>query len=299
MGEEDTRRQALNVFRMELLGARVIPVRSGSGTLKDAMNEALRDWVTNVRTTYYCIGLHRRPPPVPDDGPRPPVGDRARGAAAARRAPRRARGLRGRRVQRARPLLPVPRRPRGPPGRRGGGGRGAPERPPRGAALGGYSRRASRQPVLRDPGRGRPGPARPFHLGGARLPGRRARALLAAGHRPRRVRRGDRRGGARRPGSPHAARGHHPGARVGPRRGPRRPPRRHAAARGSPRHRALGPRRQGRRHRPRRPGRRARRGRARGPGRAVSRIDAAFARLRARASARSSRTSAPETRASR
>jgi tryptophan synthase beta chain len=56
MGEEDTRRQALNVFRMDLLGARVIPVRSGSGTLKDAMNEALRDWVTNVRTTYYCVG---------------------------------------------------------------------------------------------------------------------------------------------------------------------------------------------------------------------------------------------------
>ena len=65
MGEEDTRRQALNVFRMELLGARVIPVRSGSGTLKDAMNEALRDWVTNVRTTYYCIGSTAGPHPYP------------------------------------------------------------------------------------------------------------------------------------------------------------------------------------------------------------------------------------------
>jgi tryptophan synthase beta chain len=65
MGEEDMARQALNVFRMELLGARVIPVASGSRTLKDAMNEALRDWVTNVRTTYYCIGSTAGPHPYP------------------------------------------------------------------------------------------------------------------------------------------------------------------------------------------------------------------------------------------
>jgi tryptophan synthase beta chain len=65
MGEEDTVRQALNVFRMELLGARVIPVRAGSRTLKDAMNEALRDWVTNVATTYYCIGSTAGPHPYP------------------------------------------------------------------------------------------------------------------------------------------------------------------------------------------------------------------------------------------
>jgi tryptophan synthase beta chain len=65
MGEEDTVRQALNVFRMELLGARVIPVRAGSRTLKDAMNEALRDWVTNVRTTYYCVGSTAGPHPYP------------------------------------------------------------------------------------------------------------------------------------------------------------------------------------------------------------------------------------------
>ncbi len=56
MGAEDVQRQAPNVFRMELLGATVRPVTSGSKTLKDAINEALRDWVTNVRTTYYCIG---------------------------------------------------------------------------------------------------------------------------------------------------------------------------------------------------------------------------------------------------
>jgi tryptophan synthase beta chain len=65
MGEEDMARQALNVFRMGLLGARVIPVTSGSRTLKDAMNEALRDWVTNVRTTYYCIGSTAGPHPYP------------------------------------------------------------------------------------------------------------------------------------------------------------------------------------------------------------------------------------------
>ena len=56
MGEEDMRRQELNVFRMRLLGARVHSVNSGSCTLKDAINEAIRDWVTNVRTTYYLIG---------------------------------------------------------------------------------------------------------------------------------------------------------------------------------------------------------------------------------------------------
>ncbi len=56
MGEVDIARQSLNVFRMKLLGAEVVPVTSGSRTLKDALNEAIRDWVTNVETTYYCIG---------------------------------------------------------------------------------------------------------------------------------------------------------------------------------------------------------------------------------------------------
>ncbi len=56
MGEEDVRRQALNVFRMRLMGAKVIPVTSGTRTLKDAINEAMRDWVTNVRTTFYVLG---------------------------------------------------------------------------------------------------------------------------------------------------------------------------------------------------------------------------------------------------
>ena len=65
MGEEDMRRQELNVFRMYLLGARVIPVSSGSRTLKDATSEAIRDWVTNVETTYYIIGSVVGPHPYP------------------------------------------------------------------------------------------------------------------------------------------------------------------------------------------------------------------------------------------
>ncbi|PIP20931.1 MAG: tryptophan synthase subunit beta [Candidatus Omnitrophica bacterium CG23_combo_of_CG06-09_8_20_14_all_40_11] len=65
MGEEDIARQRLNVFRMKLLGTRVIPVTSGSKTLKDATTEALRDWVTNVRTTHYIIGSVVGPHPYP------------------------------------------------------------------------------------------------------------------------------------------------------------------------------------------------------------------------------------------
>jgi tryptophan synthase beta chain len=65
MGEEDVARQAPNVLRMHLLGAQVHAVRSGSRTLKDAMNEAMRDWVTNVKTTYYCVGSAAGPHPYP------------------------------------------------------------------------------------------------------------------------------------------------------------------------------------------------------------------------------------------
>ena len=65
MGEEDTRRQALNVSRMRMLGAEVIPVTTGTRTLKDAMNEAFRDWVTTVATTHYCIGSVGGPHPFP------------------------------------------------------------------------------------------------------------------------------------------------------------------------------------------------------------------------------------------
>ncbi len=65
MGSEDIQRQAINVFRMKLLGAQVVPVTSGSKTLKDAMNEAMRDWVTNVDNTFYIIGTVAGPHPYP------------------------------------------------------------------------------------------------------------------------------------------------------------------------------------------------------------------------------------------
>jgi len=65
MGEEDTKRQSLNVARMKLLGAQVVPVTSGSRTLKDAINEAMRDWVTNVETTHYMLGTVAGPHPFP------------------------------------------------------------------------------------------------------------------------------------------------------------------------------------------------------------------------------------------
>ena len=66
MGEEDTKRQSLNVARMKLLGAQVVPVTTGSRTLKDAINEAMRDWVTNVETTHYLLGTVAGPHPFPE-----------------------------------------------------------------------------------------------------------------------------------------------------------------------------------------------------------------------------------------
>jgi tryptophan synthase beta chain len=65
MGSEDIKRQLMNVFRMKLLGATVVPVESGSKTLKDALNEAMRDWVTNVESTFYIIGTVAGPHPYP------------------------------------------------------------------------------------------------------------------------------------------------------------------------------------------------------------------------------------------
>src|SRR5687768_6387108 len=65
MGSQDVKRQSANVYRMKLLGAKVVPVESGSKTLKDALNEAMRDWVTNVETTFYIIGTVAGPHPYP------------------------------------------------------------------------------------------------------------------------------------------------------------------------------------------------------------------------------------------
>ena len=85
MGEEDTRRQALNVARMRMLGAEVVPVTTGTRTLKDAINEAMRDWVTNVDDTHYLFGTVAGPHPFPRDGARLPAGDRRRGPRAGAR----------------------------------------------------------------------------------------------------------------------------------------------------------------------------------------------------------------------
>ena len=82
MGEEDTRRQALNVSRMRMLGAEVIPVTAGTRTLKDAMNEAFRDWVIDGRLHPLLHRLGRRAAPVPDDGPGLPADHRRRGQGA-------------------------------------------------------------------------------------------------------------------------------------------------------------------------------------------------------------------------
>ena len=65
MGYKDTQRQSLNVFRMKMLGAKVVAVKSGAQTLKDAINEAIRDWVTNVNSTHYIIGSAIGPHPFP------------------------------------------------------------------------------------------------------------------------------------------------------------------------------------------------------------------------------------------
>ena len=105
MGAVDVERQKPNVFRMKMLGAEVVPVQSGTRTLKDAMNEALRDWVTNVADTFYCIGTVAGPHPYPamvrdfqcvigtrdpradDGGGRPPARTRSSPASAAARTP--------------------------------------------------------------------------------------------------------------------------------------------------------------------------------------------------------------------
>ena len=88
MGVEDIARQAPNVLRMEALGAEVRPVHGGSGTLKDAVSEALRDWVTNVETLALLPRLDDGPASVPDDRPRLPAGDRRRGRGADRSMPK-------------------------------------------------------------------------------------------------------------------------------------------------------------------------------------------------------------------
>ena len=113
MGAIDVERQQPNVLRMKILGAEVRPVESGSRTLKDAMNEALRDWVTNVGDTFYLHRHGRRPASLSVDGARFPVGHRQRNARADAGAGRAPAGLAGclhrRRIERHGPLPSVPR----------------------------------------------------------------------------------------------------------------------------------------------------------------------------------------------
>src|SRR6202008_1049650 len=110
MGEEDMRRQRLNVYPMELMGAKVVPVTSGTRTLKDATNEALRDWVTNVTGTHYIIGSVVGPDPFPRlgrgfsrvigrEGPGPGGGGAGAGAGAIRPSAAQHRCLCRRRVE--------------------------------------------------------------------------------------------------------------------------------------------------------------------------------------------------------
>ena len=124
MGEEDIRRQKLNVFNMRTMGATVVPVTTGSRTLRDATNEAMRDWMGSSEDDALHDRQRRRPAPVPDDRPRLPVGHRPRGPAAvpgpARPPARRRRRLRRRRLERRGDVLSVHRRRRGRADRRRG-----------------------------------------------------------------------------------------------------------------------------------------------------------------------------------
>ncbi len=189
MGAEDVERQALNVFRMKLLGAQVHPVKDGTATLKDAMNEALRDWVTNVRTTHYVIGSVAGPHPYPllVRELQAVIGREARAQIqeAEGRLPDALRRLRGRRLERDGPVPRLRPRRRREALRRGGGGRRRRDRAPRGHAGEGARRRAARRALVRAVRRRRPDLPGALDLGGARLSGRRPRAFVPQGQQAR------------------------------------------------------------------------------------------------------------------
>ncbi len=238
MGATDVERQAPNVFRMKLLGAEVIPVTAGAGTLKDAMNEALRDWVANVRDTYYLIGTVAGPHPYPTmvRDFQSVIGTEAKAQ-----------------LQEAEGRLPdvaiacI-----------GGGsnamglfhpflddtsvrligveaaGDGLDTHRPRRQPVARPPRRAARQPHLSAAGRGRADPGSPLDQRRPRLSRHRPGAFLAARDRPRRIRRRHRRRGAGGVPALHPHRGHHPGTGAGARAGACREDRaRHAEGRRS------------------------------------------------------------------
>ena len=166
---------------MQLLGATVVPVESGTRTLKDATNEALRDWVTNVPTTHYIIGSVVGPDPYPADGPRLPVGDRPRGPGADAGALRPAARTPWWRASAAAPTrwASSPASSTIPAVRLVGveaAGEGIPSGHHSATLSAGAPGRAARQPELPAAGRGRPGRAGPLGVRRARLPRRRARS---------------------------------------------------------------------------------------------------------------------------
>ena len=188
MGIEDIRRQAPNVLRMEALGAEVRPVLGGSGTLKDAVSEALRDWVTNVKTSHYCLGSTMGPHPYPmlvRDFQRV-IGDEAAAQLIRGRRPAARPGnrLRRRRLERPRTAQPIHRRAECSARRSGGGRRGDRDRSSRCRPARGHARHPPRFPLVHAPGRRRPGNRGRLDLGRARLPGHRAAAGGAHGGGP-------------------------------------------------------------------------------------------------------------------
>ncbi len=258
MGKVDTERQALNVARMRLLGAEVIAVESGTQTLKDAMNEAMRDWVASVDNTHYLIGSVAGPHPFPmmvREFQRV-IGTEARAQVLDRygRLPdavvacvgggSNALGIFADFIPDAEVALYGFE----------AGGDGRRDRPARRHHLRRGDRRAARHADLRAAGRGRPDQGVALHLGRAGLSRRRPGTLLAGRDRPRPLRADHRRRSHGRVPAAVADRGHRAGHRVGPRarrRDQARPTtapqqrRRAADHPGQP----VGPGRQGRRHR--------------------------------------------------
>ena len=191
MGATDVERQAPNVFRMKLLGAEVRPVTAGHGTLKDAMNEALRDWVTNVDDTYYLIGTAAGPHPYPEmvRDFQSVIGTEARAqmleaegrlpdlVVAAVGGGSNAIGLFHPFLDdRSVKIVGVE-----------AGGKGLEGDEHCASITRRHAGRAARQPHLPAAERRRPDQGRPFDLGRPRLSGHRPGAFLAARHRPRRI----------------------------------------------------------------------------------------------------------------
>ena len=227
MGTEDIRRQSLNVFRMKMLGAEVVPVDSGSRTLKDAINEAMRDWVTNVRTTHYLIGSAIGPHPFPTmvRDFQAVIGQEAREQMLeqAGRLPDVAVACVGggsNAIGLFHPFIDDPVRLVGVEA----AGEGLAEPGRNAATLVAGSPgvlHGTRTYLLQDEAGTDPRYAQ--HLGGAGLSGRGAGALVAEGDGASGVHRDGRRGGARRVPAVDAERGDHPGAGAGacdPARGP-------------------------------------------------------------------------------